>query len=988
MTTAFHSEKISYLLILLAFSTLFSCSREEDTIPPGFEIEPGFNLTLVANEPLITDPVDLEFTEDGDAMVLEMPGYPFGDQQSRLVVLKDKNRDGKYDERILFADNLQQGTSVLPYKKGALVAAPPYLLFLKDENDDHHADAVDTLMSGFPNGNLQHNFNGLTYGIDNWIYAANGGNSGAPYWWGDTTSVMNLRGHDFRFNLDTRVMERIGRSSGGFELGMDEWGHLFETHNLHHISHLVFQNRYIGDIRLMRDHSLANISDHEENGLARIYPIGEQESRVNHPEQSGYFSGSCGITYYGGNTFGPEYENTVWVADVVLNLVHVDKVKQVGSSFTASRVLEKKDFLASTDRSFRPVNITTGPDGSLYVVDMYRKVIEHPEWIPDEIEKELDLNAGNDKGRIYRISKKGSTSHSVDPNFFNNIEKCINALNHPNQWVRVTAQRLLMDSEISEEQFIQLGGLLNAPSASTRVHALWILNTKGKLTDDQLIRLLDDPIAGVRENALVASEKYLATSERLLKKCLALCADNDQRVSMQAALTISTLGQDQFEQYNNDILPALVQSANGTLDEWNIYAITLASKYQPDELFTRLVQSKEGNVDMKLLSSLALVSGSSVSDAKTILHSLGKQTLDENVKGEIVDWLTKGIQSGVTDNSLLPEIRILEQSAGIGLISALTSLRKKIGLPPSPQFLDYSKTALSKVLDRSLGDSIRREQLAIIEFLPYAVKANVLFRCLHNTEPLAIQKEALQQLSSFDDPQIGTRLVANWKDLGPQTRRLAGDLLIYKKVHHDALLTGLEKGIINVGEMNFDLERRRMLLWWSDNDDVKRRAEAFFSDAGVLTRKEAFNKMSSALTLKGSSAKGAEIFKNVCSQCHIYGSMGEDVGPVLTEINRKSKESLMHDILDPNAAVDTRYINHRVEINSGEVHMGIVDAETDQSVTIKKMGGESVAIDKKDIKSFTSLGTSLMMEGLEGNMTTQDLADLLTFLQSGQATNY
>lgn len=985
MTTTFRLRKISRLLLFLIFSTLFSCSRKENSIPQGFEIEPGFDLTLVASEPLITDPVDLEFTEDGDAMVLEMPGYPFGDQQSRLVILRDKNRDGKFDERILFAENLQQGTSVLPYKKGALVAAPPYLLYLKDENSDHHADAIDTVMSGFPNGNLQHNFNGLTYGIDNWIYAANGGNSGAPYWWGDTTSVMNLRGHDFRFNLDSHVMERIGRSSGGFELGMDEWGHLFETHNLHHISHLVFQHRYLGDVRLMRDHTLANISDHEENGLARIYPIGEQESRVNHPEQSGYFSGSCGITYYGGHMFGPEYEKTVWVADVVLNLIHVDRVKQDGSSFTASRVLGKKDFLASTDRSFRPVNITTGPDGSLYVVDMYRKVIEHPEWIPDEIEKDLDLNAGKDKGRIYRISKKDSKSHSVDPRFFDSTEKCINALNHPNQWVRVTAQRLLMDSEINEEQFIQLSGLLNAPSASTRVHALWILNTKEKLADDQLIRLLDDPVAGVRENALIASEKYLPTSERVLKKCLALCSDNDQRVSMQATLTMSTLAQDQFERYSRDILSALIESASNPLDEWNIYGITLASKYQPDELFNQLAQSKEGEVSVKLLSSLALVSGSSVSDARTILHSLDKQKLDENAKSEIVDWLTKGIHSGVTYNSLLPDIRPVEQSAGIGLISSLTSLRKKIGLPPSPQFLDYSKTALSKVLDRSLADSIRRKQLMIIAFLPYAAKADVLFRCLHNTEPMAIQKEALQQLSSVDDAEIGKRLVESWKDLGPQTRRLAGDLLIYRKVHHDALLSGLEKGIINVGEMNFDLERRRMLLWWSDNDDIKRRAEAFFSDAGVLTRKEAFDKMNSALTLKGSSVKGAEIYQNVCSQCHIYGSSGVEVGPVLTEINRKSKESLMHDILDPNAAVDTRYINHRVETNSGQVHMGIVDAETDQSVTIKKMGGESVTIDKREIKSFTSLGTSLMMEGLEGNMTPQDMADLLTFLQTGQS---
>jgi putative heme-binding domain-containing protein len=225
--------------------------------------------------------------------------------------------------------------------------------------------------------------------------------------------------------------------------------------------------------------------------------------------------------------------------------------------------------------------------------------------------------------------------------------------------------------------------------------------------------------------------------------------------------------------------------------------------------------------------------------------------------------------------------------------------------------------------------------------------------------------------------------VEKWPDLGPKTRRLAGDLLLYNEVHHDALLTGLEKGVINIGEMNFDLERRRTLLWWTDNENTKRRAEALFSDAGVVNRKDAIEKMKSALTLTGSAENGQKVFTNICSNCHLYGTIGHSVGPVLTEISRKSKELLLHDILDPNAAVNTQYINHRVETKSGEVHMGVVDSETDDYIVIKKMGGEKVTINKSDVKKFTSLGTSLMMEGLEGSITPQEMADLLAFLQSG-----
>ena len=140
--------------------------------------------------------------------------------------------------------------------------------------------------------------------------------------------------------------------------------------------------------------------------------------------------------------------------------------------------------------------------------------------------------------------------------------------------------------------------------------------------------------------------------------------------------------------------------------------------------------------------------------------------------------------------------------------------------------------------------------------------------------------------------------------------------------------------------------------------------------------------MKDALTLVGSVANGAKVFQTICSNCHVYGAQGQRVGPVLTEISRKSRELLMHDILDPNAAVETKYINHRLETKAGMVHIGIVDSETDKHVVIKKMGGETVTINKTDVKRFSSLGKSLMMEGLEGSMSPQEMADLLAYLQN------
>ncbi|MCP9763237.1 hypothetical protein EGI31_09730 [Lacihabitans soyangensis] len=967
-----------YFLIAFIILGLFSCNKNQKT-PDGFEIQDGFKLELVASEPLIKDPVDLEFNEKGDAMVLEMPGYPMEDKQSRILILKDKNKDGVYDSTIVFMDNLGLADSFMPYKKGVLVAAPPYLLQLHDDNGDYIVEKIDTLMGGFAKENLQHNYNGLTYGIDNWIYAANGGNDGKPYWWGDTTTAMDLRGQDLRFNLETRQMERLGESSGGFGLAMDEYGRFFETHNLTHISHLVFPDRYLKGRQILPENTLQNISDHEENGLARIFPIGEQEDRVNHPEQSGYFSGSCGVTYYGGGAFGDKYKNTVWVADVVLNLIHVDKIKPNGASFTASRIFENKDFLASSDRAFRPVNMSVGPDGSMYVIDIHRKVIEHPEWIPDEIEKTLDLNAGKNQGRIYKISLE---NESFDFKQFSSSEGLVQSLKNPNQWVRNTAQRLLMENVLSNETFLGLKKLLESDNELARLHAIWILSYSGKLTPNEVAAALKDKNAANRENVLKIAENYLPESESILDKIIGLLNDPDARVRMQAALSLSMLPENHpFYKKNQDlILESLAKTAKLPNDEWNIAAITLAAQTKTVELFARISQEK--NVNASLLASLALNISGETDDVLSILNHLSTSPISDKEKTLVVSQLAKQTEK-VNGKSIENQISQLEHKAGLNFLTSLASLRQKLKLQPSSQFLKYSKSASKNVLDASLPDSVRVQYLSLLDFLPYAQKSTILFECLKNNQPLKLQENALRQLSNYREKEIGHKVVAMWKALSPQTRRYASDLLLYIESNHDALLTGLEKGIINIGEMNFDLERRRTLLWWTDNENTKSRAKRLFSDSGVSNRQAAMDKMKPALTLKGNNLNGEKVFSNTCATCHKYGSIGKEVGPVLTEISRKSKATMLHDILDPNAAVDPKYVNHSLETKSGAIHMGIVANETDKSVTIHKIGGEKVLINKSDIKKFRSMGTSLMMEGFENALSNQEMADLLEFLQKG-----
>lgn len=957
---------------LLFFSIVLfgiNCCKTKQAQIPGFVLADGFNIELIASEPLINDPVDIAFDDKGNMLVLEMPGYPFEDAQSKILMFKDTNQDGVMDVAKNYASNLNMATSFMPYEKGVLVAAPPYLLYCIDENNDEKIEKVDTLMGGFSTGNLQHNYNGLSYGVDNWIYSANGGNDGKPFWWRDKKGI-DLRGKDFRFDIKNKKIEIIGESSGGFGLAMDEFGRVFGTHNLIHTSQIVFPDRYIQGRNLLVDHTLHNISDHEENGLARVYPIGEQATRLNHPEQSGYFSGSCGITYYDGGSWGKKYEQTLWVNDVVLNLVHVDKIKQDQSAFKATRIFKEKEFLASSDRSSRPVNLEVGPDGNMYLIDMYREVIEHPEWIPDEMEQKLNINAGKDKGRIYKIYPTTNKVHTSKISF-QDEEACIDFLSHQNAWFRKNAQRKLIERGISNKGLNALKKIILADKPIPKLHALWILKSLGKLDASLLLNAMQDPSAGIRENALIISENFVY-DKTIIAKMIQSMRDQDQRVAMQAALSLSTLSKDGIMLYKDMV----IQSMNQLTDKWNVAAKTLAVKHFALESFNFLVKQKG---QASLLASIALQLNDSASAIENMLISVKENSLEIAETKQIIEQFNKG--DAVLKSSTIESALNNLESVDIAFVPEIAKLRSRFKLSPSKLFAIYSKQAIKKATQFSLSEEERLKQLSIIALLPYKEKSNTLFTCLQNNQPLKIQEQALLQLSKYKEKEIGVRVISMWNEFSPSTRRYASDLLLYIDTHHDALLTALESKKINLGEMNFDLERRRMLIAWTDDVRIKKRAKKLFSDEEITSRKDVLEKMKPALSLNGNPQNGQKVFQGLCSNCHKYGEIGNEVGPVLTEINRKSKESIMHDILDPNAAVNTQYISHRVEKKDGTIHIGIIDTENDQFVAIKKIGGEKVIIKKSDMKKMNSMGSSLMMEGFERSMTQQEMANLLAFLQ-------
>lgn len=983
-----------YPTILLSAAILFlnGCGDATPKEQPEFELHPDFAMELVASEPMIFDPVDMEFDEQGRAFVLEMPGYPKGVDQSRIIMLEDQDGDAKFDNRVVFAEDLRMATSLLPWKGGFLVAAPPDLLWIADTDGDNKADQRETLVSGFSEGNLQHNFNGLSYGLDNRVYAANGGNDGEIYWPDHEQKKLPIRGNDMRFDFSNQIMELVGRSSGGYEMTMDEEGHWFETHNMYHISNLVFPGKYIEGLSLNPRHSLERISDHNEGELSRVYALGLQEMRVNHPEQAGYFSGSCGITHYGGGAFGEEFQGNVFVADVVLNLIHRDVISEEGAGFKASRGREKAEFLASRDRAFRPVNMTVGPDGALYVLDMHRDVIEHPEWIPDEMEDTLDLDAGKDMGRIYRIAPRDGLA-TIRPTFDrNNPGAVVQAFEHPNQWHRITAQRLLVEWQdeaavpLLEELFNQSGSYI------ARLHALHTLIGFGKADRSLLEKAIQDEAPVIRELAVRLMEQEKDFPDEGALKITELADDPHPRVRMQVALSLSGLTMQDHTEETLDALLAIAEKDKA--DPWMRMALAASMRSDPLLMLRMLMTHpdairSEGSDELLGMLSSGLGASKDTDGITAVVSSLANSdTKQLKVAGKILDGMVEGINRANHTHRFESRARgiltgalpRLEEINDIGIISNCWRIREIAGLSPAPNRKELLEDARLVVENKDGLPKERREQLALIGFMDYGDREDLLFGLLDSQEPQSLQDAAIRQIGEDGGISGAEKLIANWKTFTPETRRRASDILLYQKANHDLLLTALESGALSLGEMNFHLERRRRLLW-SEDTDIAARAEKLFSDAGVVTRKEAMAQMRPAISMQGSPGSGQKVFGTNCAQCHRIGTVGKNVGPDLTDIFRKSGQSLLHDIIDPNAAVDTKYISHTIETNDGELIAGYIYEETDQQITLRQVNGEDRTVARRNIKSLQSSGLSLMPEGLEGAIDVQQMADLLAFLQ-------
>ncbi|MBX9759029.1 MAG: hypothetical protein K2Y29_09660, partial [Beijerinckiaceae bacterium] len=358
------------LLALLSFAS-FAFADEPSRAPTPAEehaafrlADAGLSIELVASEPGVQSPVAIAWDERGVLYVAEMRDYPDAPSGGVIKRLEDRDGDGVYETATVFADKLPFPNGVAPHEGGILVTAAPNLWYFKDTDGDGRADERRIVLSGFHEGNQQLRVNSPHWGLDNHLYLANGRSGGkvrGPY--DPEGAAVSIDRNDLRVLPGEWKPQPVAGFSQ-FGLGRDDWGDRFPSWNTVPFRHVVLE----------ADDGVAEVL---EPGDSRVFPIAPAPQTFN-GESFAFFNASCGTTIFRGDALGEAYRGNAFVCEPLTSLVHMRRLEPKGATFVARRAEPSVEFLASSHPWFKPVNLATGPDGALYVVDFCRALVEHP----------------------------------------------------------------------------------------------------------------------------------------------------------------------------------------------------------------------------------------------------------------------------------------------------------------------------------------------------------------------------------------------------------------------------------------------------------------------------------------------------------------------------------------------------------------------------------------------------------------------------------
>jgi putative membrane-bound dehydrogenase-like protein len=968
-------------------------AMEPKEAPGTWQVKKGFKMELVANEPQVRDPIAVCFDERGRMFACEMIDYSemrdVTPHLGRISMLEDKDGDGFFETSQVFADDLPWPTGLTWANGGLYVGATPDIWRFEDKDGDGKAEVREKVYTGFGTGlkilNVQGLMNSFQWGQDNRVHVlAGGGNRGKikclkrP-----ELPEQELGGRDFWFDPLTH---EFGLELGGAQYGMsfDNYGRKFGCSNSDHLQYWLYDDRYSAR-NPFSDMPPSRRSIAVDGGAAEVFRLSPDEpwriirtrwriagvvkgaveggGRV-----SGYFTGATGTTIYRGDAYGPEFVNNSFSGDAGGQLIHRKQIRYAedGINLVGERPADERgfEFAASKDTWVRVVNFANAPDGCLYVCDMYREVIEHPWSVPDEIKKHLDLNNGNDRGRIWRIvpdkgvERKGQKVTLAEAS----TEELVKALGHTNGWHRDTAQRLLYEKQDKAAAGALKSQVGTKENALAVLHSLNLLASQSELDAKTVSAALANSDAQVRERAVILATHFKDAPE--VRSALAgISKDSSLRVRFTYAMLlpkfyINNKGADMFEKPGTSAQPSL-----------SYRQLELVDAAASSPLMMAALLSGVGSDTLRLLENMVGTKSPALEGTvgETLLNIIGQQK--DQAAHEFVTLLLA-----------TPDISPKFRQSGIkafatGLRRGGSSIAK---VDTEGKLAAVFTQAATTATTASASESAK---VGAIELLSLATKEQgqaALTACLGADQSERVQAAAVKAVSELAGKESTASLLGAWKGFKPQARTVTLSILLSRD---DGALALLEA--MGSGPAPTDLAASQVQdLIKHKNAKVAALAKTALKSVIPPSREEVVKTFAPAAALKGDAKAGQNHYISRCMACHQANGMGIEVGPNFTTVKTKGRDALLTAILEPHKEVASQYIAYTVNTKEGQTVQGVITADDASSMSLKMMGGAAVTLQRANIKGSSSTGQSLMPEGLEGGLSVQDMADLLSFIEA------
>jgi putative membrane-bound dehydrogenase-like protein len=925
-----------------------------------------FVAELVAAEPLVVDPVAMAFARADEMFVAEYRDYPLGPADnkspflSRIKRLRDTNGDGVMDASNVFAEGLAWCQGLAIWKKGLLATVAQELIYLEDADGDGVAESQQSLLAGLGQSNPQLLPAFPTVGRDGWIYLTNGLSGGKVHTTASESPLLELGVRDLRFHPRARTIEAVN-GPGQFGQSIDDWSNRFTCSNRRPIIHDVIPLSHLstsGLITMDGNHDVAR-----SGGESKVYPA--QDTATTAFSHTGTHTAACGVLVFRGTGLGDDMNGTAFVCDPTGYLVACHRLIPDGMTFRSERILNqqaaKLDWLTSTDSWFRPVSLANGPDGSLYVVDMYREVIEHPAYMPAGLAQTLNLRAGDDRGRVYRVRRR--SVHRTETPITNDRPTLIETLSHAEGWWRDHAWRLLWEGESEEIAGMLREGVTSLPTPEGRLGALTLLACRDELDDATLDSALLDADHRVQAAGWELGVDRIAKNPGRWSTGFAESLRHPSpRVRSAAARSAARSSNDR----EVALLVRFIQEASDEPFLWESLREELAPR--GTRLLKEALQGAKDEAPASLRKKyhdLALLSAATgrPADVVSLLQWVVTRTATPATSMAIITGIMEGSRS-----SPHPTLRP-------GAATGADSVLGQVAIRP------WNELAQRISLDATAEPGIRQQALDLLAIISPNEMVTHFVELATRADDDQVSSRAIQLLSRSGADFPLDRFVATWARLSPATQERVLAACWDRTASIRQVLDEMKRGTLSQALVPID---RRELLLSSGDSVIRENAIALFGERSDPDRAAVIDQYRASMNPPGNPVAGHEVFRRVCAVCHRLGKEGTAVGPDISDVRNKTADQLLGEILDPNRVVEPRFTASTVLTTDGRSSVGILGPSTEGSIMLTKSGGQQEQWPRAEIEQIQTTTQSLMPVGIEKEITPQQMNDLIAFLRTGR----